>query len=55
MNKTEQEILKLFVNEYDNVDVIAIKLNISEEEVIKVLDKYQDEINKYSIQNMLFI
>lgn len=58
-NNIHKEILKLFVNEYTNIDEISIQLNISESEIISVLDKYQDIINKCigesSIQNVLII
>lgn len=55
MNKIERKILKLFINEYYNIDDISIKLNISEQEIIKILDKYHETIKNYSIQNLLVI
>lgn len=55
MNEIEQKILKLFVNNYFNIDEISVKLNMSESEIISILDKYQEQINKYSIQNVLII
>ena len=41
-NFIEKEILNLFVNEYNNIDEISIKLNIKEDEITKILDKYNE-------------
>ena len=54
MNGFEQNeitILKLFVNEYMNIDEITQLLKISEDTIVNVLDKY-DELKKHSITEL---
>lgn len=49
MDSLDRIILKLFVNEYYNIHEIAFKLNISEHEVQKVLDKYLNILTSFKI------
>ena len=42
-NDIDFEILKMFYNNYMNVDEIALKLGMNEDEIIKILGFYYDK------------
>ena len=53
MEKIDKIILKLFVNEYNNIDEIALKLNKNEYEISEILDKYLNILNSFNIDEVL--
>jgi DNA-binding transcriptional regulator LsrR (DeoR family) len=42
-NDLEFEILKMFYNNYLNIDEIALKLGINEDEIDKIISFYHDK------------
>lgn len=54
-NILDKVILKLFVNQYLNIDEIALQLNIPENEIINVLNKYTGQLQNYSFNDVIII
>lgn len=51
----DKKILKMFVNKYLNVDIIASQLNLDEDKIIEILERYDEILKYYSIGEVLII
>lgn len=52
MNILDRMVLKMFVNEYLNINDIASKLNKTDIEIENILSKYTDILTSYKIDEL---